>query len=896
MRAVLEPGKTILADPILCPQTGKLTFFISQAVRDSSGRVRGAAAFAVPVAAFFNSIYQETDGGFITLTAADYTILAHRDRRLLGRRLQTLNDDYAKLVEKLQSGAAVQMPVTLTDASGVRSMFFLQKTSYDWHVGFLTAEQVYRRDISMTALILLFGGIATFLVTAYFILRLSAEKYRSDSENKTKTLFLARMSHEIRTPLNSILGFTELLSRKHISQEMREYTTIIGQAGNSLLAIISDILDFSKIESGSFALEKYEYHFSSLLNDTINMVRIPLLEKHDVRFIVRVNPEIPSVLYGDEVRVRQIFYNLLSNAIKYTEKGFIQLNIGIEEFSSDSILLSIQVMDTGVGISEKDIKFIFDDFKRSTSKEHIHIEGTGLGLAITWNLCTMMDGYITVKSKYKKGSTFTATVRQYFSDKVPTAHVEAASQMRILMFSDNSIDMISLELALHDLGAANIAKASGVKEFSGSLQNNDYDYVFLTPGQARLCIPPTASGACKPRFVVVGKLGESVPRNAESLVSPPYSVTVADILNGKAGRSAADVEAAMEFSAPTARVLIVDDVYANLMVAKEFIGHYDIRADTCANGREAVQLVMENRYDIVFMDHMMPGMDGVEATAAIRQAAEENENCRDAVIIALTANAVSGQREIFLAAGMNDFLPKPVRMNKLADMLRKWVPLEKQVYRPMRETRSKGSVMLKEIEGINFRAGLLNAGENPQIYREILAEFCRDGRLKIREILDSLENGDIKNYTILVHALKGTCRTTGALQTAHLAAKLESAARRGDTAFLLDNTAHFIENLGALLPKIQQALQLEQEQQDTVHEKLDIRAFEFDVLKKALQEMDIQTVNFLLQKYTLMHLNSEQKELIGEIERGITAFEYEAAIEKINAAERAASSAGSVSG
>jgi HPt (histidine-containing phosphotransfer) domain-containing protein len=282
------------------------------------------------------------------------------------------------------------------------------------------------------------------------------------------------------------------------------------------------------------------------------------------------------------------------------------------------------------------------------------------------------------------------------------------------------------------------------------------------------------------------------------------------------------------------------------------------------------------------MDHMMPDMDGMEAAAAIRQAGEENENCRDTVIIALTANAVSGQREVFLAGGMNDFLPKPVRINKLADMLKKWLPLEKQVYRPMRENQQKGTVMLKEIEGINFRAGLLNAGENPNVYRDILIEFCRDGKLKIPQILGSLENGDIKNYTILVHALKGTCRTTGALQTAHLAAKLESAARKGDTAFMLDNTAPFIENLDTLLHNIQQALLLEQH--DTVHESIDIRVFEFDVLKKALQDMDIQTVNFLLQKYASMHLNREQKELIAEIERCITAFEYEEAIEKINTA------------
>ncbi|MDR1945732.1 MAG: response regulator [Desulfovibrio sp.] len=879
MQAVLDPGKAVLTEPFLCPITLKITFDISRSVRSRSGQIYGVAAFSIPIESFFNKIYQETANGSILLTSADYTVMVYRDRKLLGRKLWEI-DGYATLVDKLQHGVRMPAPVTVTDSQGERSKLFLTEIFNGWHVGFSMPERIYRRDIATMTVILLFFGIATFVFTSYFILRLSVEKHRADTENRTKSLFLARMSHEIRTPLNSILGFTELLARKYVSREMREYTTIIGQAGTSLLAIISDILDFSKIESGSFELEKYEYHFSSLLNDIVNMVRIPMLEKQDINFVMRVNPAIPSILLGDEVRVRQIFYNLLSNAVKYTEKGFIQLTVDIVELHANNVMLSIQVMDTGTGIKDKDIKFIFEDFKRSTSKEHIHIEGTGLGLAITHNLCAMMGGYINVKSKYKKGSTFTAVIRQGFRENTPVARFTAASPPHILLFSDNSIEMVSLELALNDLGVIKIRKALGVQEFIDSLQNSDFDFAFVTSGQARFCMPKDGQETGKTRFVVVGKLGETVPRNAESLISPPYSITVADVLNGNAGQNTSDDETAMNFSAPTARVLVADDIYANLMVAKEFLAHFGIRADTCTTGRDAVELVMNNSYDIVFMDHMMPDMDGLEATAAIRAAGDDNAGCRDTIIIALTANAVSGQRDIFLAKGMNDFLPKPVRMNKLADMLRKWLPAEKQLHTPVCENKPKNNSSGYEIEGINCRAGLLNAGENPMVYHDILVEFCRDSAEKIPQIMESLESGDIKTYTILVHALKGTCRTIGALHTAHSAASLESSAHKGDTTFLLDNTVPFIENLGAVLRSIQEALQLEQE--DDANDATDIRLFEFDRLKKALQDMDMQTVNLLLQKYSSMRLGSGQKERIAEIERCIIAFEYDEAIEKIN--------------
>jgi len=374
----------------------------------------------------------------------------------------------------------------------------------------------------------------------------------SNKANKAKTRFLAKMSHEIRTPMNAIIGMAELALRENMTYTVKEYILGVKQAGTNLLSIINDILDFSKIENEKLEIVPSNYSFSSLINNVVNIIKTRIADS-GLRFEINIDSNIPDSLFGDETRIRQVLLNVLGNAVKYTKKGFISFSVN-GEIKEDTVLLTIEVTDSGMGIKPKDLKKLFDEFVRMDMESKKGIEGTGLGLAIAKNLIKMMNGDISVQSEYGKGSIFTVKLPQKIS----------------------------------------------VNELFDSLKTDNMT---------------------------------------------------------------------IKFNAPNARVLVVDDIDANLKVVKGLMQPYKMQVDLCTSGAEAIEMVKANNYDLVFMDHMMPDMDGVEAIRIIR------EKYANLPIIALTANAVSGVKEMFLENGFNDFISKPIDTVELNAVLEKYLYL-----------------------------------------------------------------------------------------------------------------------------------------------------------------------------------------------------------------------------
>ncbi|MDR1840872.1 MAG: response regulator [Holophagales bacterium] len=388
---------------------------------------------------------------------------------------------------------------------------------------------------------------------------------KAEVASMAKNTFLARMSHEIRTPMNAVLGMSELALRDYGSPKCLEYIQGIKSAGQSLLTIINDILDFSKIESGKMEINASAYESSSLLNDVLTMIRIRMAEK-PIELIVEADPDIPCVMTGDFVRIKQVLLNLLSNAVKYTVEGSIKFSFSGQAIGSGAILLTFVVADSGIGIKSEDMPKLFGEFARVDQKRNTSIEGTGLGLSIARSLCRAMGGDITVTSEYGVGSTFTATLIQSVSEWKPAEDIAVVT-----------------------------AASPGAKRAS--------------------------------------------------------------------------------FIAPEAEILVVDDFSSNLMVAEGLLAPYKMRVFTCMNGREAIELVKARHFDLVLMDHMMPEMDGMEATAAIRAL---GGRFAELPIAALTANVVSGMKEKFLAGGFNDFLAKPIDTEDLDTALKNWIPAAKR--------------------------------------------------------------------------------------------------------------------------------------------------------------------------------------------------------------------------
>ncbi|MDR1571452.1 MAG: response regulator [Clostridiales Family XIII bacterium] len=542
---------------------------------------------------------------------------------------------------------------------------------------FVDANARILSNIAACALIIVVNiglGLVMMRIIGTDRLRLVKMKEVAEAASRSKSDFLARMSHEIRTPLNAIIGMSELALQEPKGPALPEYLDNIRQAGSNLLSIINDVLDLSKIESGSIQLMEVSYRLSSLIDNVVNVMRVRFQEK-PILFIVNVDANIPDDLVGDEVRIRQILFNMLSNAVKYTETGFIRLTVAGSAVGEGVVALSFEVADSGVGIREDDIDALFDNFVRLDLDRNRGVEGTGLGLAICRMLCHEMGGDISVSSVYGEGSVFTALVKQRFAGSRKVAAVENPDGKEALLYDDRPLYRGSLLATLENLGVA-VTAPDGAEGFLEALGTGRFPFAFVSPGIAERAAAVVNEAGLRTGLVFLAALGETAsPQGVPVILMPAYAVPVANALNNVrtahgGGRSQ------VRFTAPDARVLIVDDIMTNLKVARGLLMAYKMQADMCESGESAIAMAGANRYDIIFMDHMMPGMDGIEAMKRIR--ALEGEYARRVPIIALTANALTGVDKMFLSEGFDDYLAKPIEINKLNAIMEKWMPMEKR--------------------------------------------------------------------------------------------------------------------------------------------------------------------------------------------------------------------------
>ena len=513
--------------------------------------------------------------------------------------------------------------------------------------------------------------------------------------NVAKSQFLANMSHEIRTPLNGILGMDAMLLEECKEESLKEYARNIQSAGQSLLSIINDILDISKIEAGKLEILPVEYELFSVINDCCNIARVRA-ESKSLSLQMRIDPELPSSLWGDEVRIRQIINNFLSNAVKYTKEGEITLSIGCESLAEEQIMLTIQVKDTGIGIREEDLEKLFHSFTRIEEKRNRNIEGTGLGLNLTKNLVEMMGGEIHAESVYGEGSCFTAKIPQQVINPEPMGDIEKQYQQ------------------------------------------------FLHASESQ-------------RLSIV---------------------------------------------APDAKILVVDDVEMNLKVIKGLLKKTEIQIDTAESGMTCLRCVTKKRYDLIFLDHMMPEMDGVET---LQQMKLRTDNLNvDTPVIMLTANATRGAKEEYMRAGFSDYLTKPVKEEDLQEMLAKYLG-EGLIQQKDSPTDGGGDIFqsLEQISELDVQTGLRYCMDE-KFYEEILREYVQsDKTAGLEQFFDAR---DWDNYSITIHGLKSTSLTIGAVSLSEEAKALEMAAKSGDENYILPHHPAVMERYINLLDRLQKIL------------------------------------------------------------------------------------------
>jgi len=559
------------------------------------------------------------------------------------------------------------------------------------------------------------GALLDITDTKNMMMDKDRQREEAQAANRAKSTFLANMSHELRTPLNVVIGLTGLIMEdKRLDKSVMDNLVKISNAGSTLLSIVNDVLDLSKIESGRLEITPDEYYTASMLNDTITFTIARIGEKN-IKFHLNIDDNLPYKLYGDDLRVKQVFTNLLTNAVKYTDEGSVELNVSCER-EGDTVWMNAAVSDTGVGISEDAMKDLFQDYHRIDSKSNHHVEGTGLGLSITKNLVELMGGEIKVESEHGKGSTFSFRIKQgYVNDSVLGADV--SGKLRNFCYTDDK-RVISQKLVRIDLSYA--------------------------------------------------------------------------------------------------RVLVVDDITTNLDVAAGVLSSYKLQVDCLTSGQAALDRIQAGTpvYNAIFMDHMMPGMDGIETVDRIR--ALGTEYAKKIPVIALTANAIKGTEKLFFAHDFQAFITKPIDIIEMDNVLRKWVRDDAHAEVVINDELSEIDLQIEklniEIPGVDTKKGLSLYAGAKKIYLPMIRSYAHNTP-KVLDKLRSVSAENLHDYVITVHGLKGTSAAIGAEHIRTAALELENLSRAGDLQGVLVKNDKLIADTEIIVANVKEWLE-----QNDIHE------------------------------------------------------------------------------
>lgn len=825
--------------------------------------------------------------GLINTESRRYQIYAAQDRDWFSQKELEGNFDeltfraatelaYDKEAKNLLMNGTVSSLIRFLDRNPDASYSFTYRVrtheSYRWK----RAEYSYLKD-DKSNIIFYTQDIHSEKMEEEHLARL-AEKERQIHQEKMS--FFANMSHEIRTPMNAILNLSELLLRKELPLDVEQDISTIYEIGNGLLGIINSLLSFSKLDTGNIQLTTGKYSPATICSDICSMISARLSKKN-LYFFTDLDPSIPRQLLGDEMRIREILTNLLANAVKFTVSGKIELKLRAKNLSETKTELSFFISDTGSGIKEEDRKHLFRQFSRVDQKRNQTIMGTGLGLSISKKLTELMGGNITVESEYGKGSTFIVTIPQEIrlADPMipPPDKIKQAEAYVYLPESDEELTKYVIrELRKLHIHPSLISSISSI-----SLgRSNKNSYLIMQQSDFPSCQEMINSLFLQDHVLLLMKNSdttESKYYNYQQMYPYNLMMQTANILNGHPLKTASKKANVYEDTTfPSARILIVDDNDVNSSVAKRLMEPYEMDIDVASNGFDTLTMASAKDYDLIFLDHMMPGMDGIETVQKLRKIEGIRKNLP---VIALTANVFSDAKTYFTENGFTDFLAKPINVKELHNTLIQY--LQDKAVVKIAEKKQDETFIPKEVKAcfaplkhFDVDASLEYFDHSADFYLEMLKTF-RQGLFDRRNELDGIyENQDIKLFTIHVHAIKSASKSVGALEFSELAKTMEDFGHQNNWKSITQKYQELLDYTDLILKELDQCIKAVPAADET---KKSLSCYPEDIIKSlciAVNEMDYQEVSEAIAKLDEYTYPGELQKLLDRLKTAYDNFEY----------------------
>ena len=669
------------------------------------------------------------------------------------------------------------------------------------------------------------GRISNIFVVEYAIYMWARKKSENNERmmdvirvmqeaEQSKDDFLANVSHELRTPVNTICGMSEIVLQSEDPRQIKEAVYDIQTAGRNLMSVISDILDFSELQADKLDIEEEAYNITSTVNDVINM---SVAEKKDkpLELIVDCDAELPQVLLGDEKKIRRVIMNIMKNAIKYSNAGCVTMTVTMRREKYGGNLI-ITVKDTGIGMNEEGLEKLFTSFNQVDARRNRQEGGIGLGMAISKAIVQKMGGIITVKSKFGKGTAIKVVIPQQVVDERPITYVKDRERLYVGIY----INMEQFEMAaIRDDYTENVRHmmtqlkvrshmCRNLAELKRRQEKEEFTHIFISRAEYQedpAYFDRLSENVCL--LAVIDRHEEKYITNPKirRVYKPFYVVSIVNVLNNDLAEQKQKYPVRQgRFLAPDVHVLVVDDNIMNIKVIQGLLEKYRIRVTSALSGKEALEKIETMDYDFVFMDHMMPEMDGIETLHHIRR--KVGTYYSKVPVIALTANAVAGMREMFLSEGFADFVEKPVEISVLERVLKrnlpeeKIIPLEEGVSPQISEKAedSENSAGTLTVGDLDVRKGLLYCGGREQ-YLAILELYDQSGRDTLEKLDQHFLARDWKNYTIMIHAVKSSMQSIGADSLSEMAKSLEMSGKENRIDYILDHHQEMMEEYRRVL-------------------------------------------------------------------------------------------------